>query len=128
VTLKEKLSLHSEKSKNILTRFNVCYVKRLVKDCLEDFFDTFVYSLEDNDTNQVTPVKIARKIRDFLKDSNKMPRYKYNVQVFFGERKEQKVTIVAKGYWDHYLDNYATVTHMGDNFYCTVIVWGFYYD
>ena len=27
-----------------------------------------------------------------------------------------------------YLDNYVTYTYQGPNFYCTVIVWGFYTD
>lgn len=57
-----------------------------------------------------------------------MPRYKTSVQVFLGEKKEQKIMITAKGYWDNYLDNYATYTHHGDGFYCTVFVMGFYTD
>ena len=51
-----------------------------------------------------------------------------NVQVYLGEKKNQKVTIVAKGWWDSYLDNYVTYTYQGPNFYCSVIVWGFYTD
>lgn len=57
-----------------------------------------------------------------------MPRYKLNTQVFLGEKKEQKIIITAKGYWDNYVDNYATFTHQGDCFYCTVLVMGFYTD
>ena len=50
------------------------------------------------------------------------------MQVYLGEKKNQKVTIVAKGWWDSYLDNYVTYTFQGRNFYCAVIVWGFYTD
>lgn len=57
-----------------------------------------------------------------------MPRYKLSVQAYLGEKKEQKVVISAKGFWDVYVDNYATYTHHGENFYCSVIVWGFYTD
>ena len=61
-----------------------------------------------------------------IQNSGKIKRYKINVQVYLGEKKNQKVTIVAKGWWDSYLDNYVTYTYQGTNFYCTVIVWGFY--
>ena len=71
---------------------------------------------------------MAAKIRDVIQNSGKIKRYKLNVQVYLGEKKNQKVTIVAKGWWDSYLDNYVSYTYQGTNFYCTAIVWGFYTD
>lgn len=71
---------------------------------------------------------LSRKIRDVLKEDNIMPRYKLAVQVFVGEKRDQKVHIVSKGYWDNYVDNYATYTYQDENFYCTVIAFGFYTD
>lgn len=57
-----------------------------------------------------------------------MPRYKISVQVYLGEKKDQKINILAKGYWDIYLDNYATYTYHGENYYCSMIAWGIYTD
>jgi hypothetical protein len=59
---------------------------------------------------------------------NKFVRYKFSVQVFLGENREQKVLITAKGYWDNYVDNYANYTHFGEGYYCTVFVMGLYTD
>ena len=58
----------------------------------------------------------------------RMDRYKLSVQVYLGEKKDQKVNIVAKGYWDAYVDNYATYTFHGENFYCSLVAWGIYTD
>jgi hypothetical protein len=95
---------------------------------MDAFFCDFSYSPDEHEANGQTAVRIARKIRDILRDSNRMPRYKVNVQAFLGERKDQKISIVAKGFWDNYLDSYTTYTYMGDNFYCSMVVWGVYTD
>ena len=82
------------------------------------------------------------KIRNVIQKSGSMKRYKLNVQIYLGEKKNQKVIILAKGWWDDYVDNYVTYTYQGDYFYCTCvtytyqgdyfyctcIVWGFYTD
>ena len=68
------------------------------------------------------------KIRDVIQNSGTLKRYKINVQVYLGEKKNQGVTIVTKGWRDPYLDNYVTYTYQGPNFYCTTIVQGFYTD
>ncbi len=73
--------------------------------------------------------KLSEKIRDDLTNfKHRHPRYKFNVQVYLGEKKGQKVNIIAKGLWDPYVDNYATYTLQRDFFYCSVIVWGIYHD
>ena len=51
------------------------------------------------------------KIRDVIQNSGKIKRYKINVQVYLGEKKNQRVTIVAKGWWDSYLYNYVTYNY-----------------
>ena len=71
---------------------------------------------------------LAKKIRDTLRDNNKMPRYKLSCQVFLGENREQKLIIAAKGLWDNYVDNYAAYTHRGEGYYCNVFVMGLYTD
>lgn len=104
------------------------WVRDVVKNTTDAFFSDMNYAPENQDTNAVNAILLARKIRDRLRESNRIPRYKINVQTFLGEKKDQKVAVVAKGFWDNYLDNYATYTYNGDNFYCSVIAWGFYTD
>ena len=90
--------------------------------------ETYQYVPENYQENGDKVNSLAMKIRDVIQNSGKVKRYKINVQVYLGEKKNQRVTIVAKGWWDSYLDNYVTYTYQGPNFYCTVIVWGFYTD
>ena len=71
--------------------------------------------------------QLSKLVRDRLKELN-MERYKLVVKVYLGERKDQKVIIMAKGYWDVYVDNYITYTFNGGHYYCTVVVYGFYTD
>jgi hypothetical protein len=110
-------------------KFNPCWIKEIVKASTDNFLRDHVYNAENVETNAVNAVLLSRRIRDILKEANnRMERYKINVQCYLGEKRDQKVVIVAKGYWDNYLDNYVTYTFHGDGFYCTVIVWGFYTD
>lgn len=100
----------------------------IIRSTAESFLENYIYAPDNTEFNGVNSILLARKIRDKLRESNRIPRYKINVQVFIGEKKDQKVIITAKGCWDHYLDNYAPYTYHGDGFYCTVLVWGFYID
>jgi hypothetical protein len=79
-------------------------------------------------SNGEKAIQLAGKIRDVLQGSGKLKRYKINVQAYLGEKKDQKVSIFAKGYWDVYVDNYITYTFHAENYYCSIIVWGFYTD
>lgn len=109
-------------------RFNKVDVKERVKGITDQAFSSFNYSPDQVVENGEKANELAMKIRDVIQNSGKVKRYKINVQVYLGEKKNQRVTIVAKGWWDSYLDNYVTYTYQGPNFYCTVIVWGFYTD
>ena len=71
--------------------------------------------------------QLSKIVRDKLKESD-MRRYKLIVKVYLGEKKDQKVIIMAKGYWDVYVDNYITYTYNRNGFYCTTVVYGFYTD
>jgi len=113
---------------NIKNRFDVNWVNDILQRNTDSFFSDFVYFPENYEANGVSAVALAKKIRDQIRDSNKTTRYKISVQCFIGEKRDQKVVILAKGFWDNYLDNYATYTYNGDNFYSTVIVWGIYTD
>ena len=109
-------------------RFNKVDVKERIKPIIDQAFETYKYFPENYQENGEKANSLAMKIRDVIQNSGKIKRYKINVQVYLGEKKNQRVTIVAKGWWDSYLDNYVTYTYQGPNFYCTVIVWGFYTD
>ena len=109
-------------------RFNKVDVKEIIKPIIDQAFESYHYIAENYQENGEKTNSLAAKIRDVIQNSGKIKRYKINVQVYLGEKKNQKVTIVAKGWWDSYLDNYVTYTFQGPNFYCTVIVWGFYTD
>ena len=109
-------------------RFNKVDVKERIKPIIDQAFESYHYVPENYQENGEKANALAAKIRDVIQNSGKVKRYKINVQVYLGEKKNQKVTIVAKGWWDSYLDNYVTYTFQGTNFYCTAIVWGFYTD
>ena len=109
-------------------RFNKVDVKEIIKPIIDQAFESYHYIPENYQENGEKTNSLAAKIRDVIQNSGKIKRYKINVQVYLGEKKNQKVSIVAKGWWDSYLDNYVTYTFQGPNFYCTVIVWGFYTD
>ena len=93
---------------------------------MKDELENFTYNPEESEINYQKVNQLCAKIRDAVQTGTF--RYKICVQAFLGERKNQKVDIVAKGWWDSYVDNYCNDTFMGENFYCTVIVWGMYVD
>ena len=99
-----------------------------MKTLTEKAFEDFQYNPEEQQTNSEKATAVASKIREVIQKSGNVKRYKINVQCFLGEKKNQKVTIVARGWWDTYVDNYVTYTYQTDNYYCTVIVWGMYTD
>jgi hypothetical protein len=103
-------------------------MKERIKTILDDDLKNFNYNPADVNGNSLKANAIAVKIRDSIQKSGTVRRYKINVQCFLGEKKNQRVCIVAKGWWDNYTDNYATYTYQGDYFYCTCIVWGMYTD
>ena len=109
-------------------KFNTCDIKVQVKTITDKAFEYFTYNPEEVQANSEKANSLAIKIRDVIQKSGNVKRYKINVQCFLGEKKNQRVTVVAKGWWDTYLDNYVTYTFHAENYYCTVIVWGFYTD
>lgn len=106
-------------------RFNVDFIQNEVKEETKLYFKEREYIPEDG---YQMAQELSKIIRDKLIKSKKIPRYKIAAQVFLGQKKDQKISINIKGYWDNYVDNYAFYTYETDNFYCTVIVYGFYTD
>lgn len=112
-------------------KFNVCEITTEMKSIIRGYFEKNKYSPEDaTEMSQ----ELSRLIRDGIinsareRDKLRMPRHKIIVQVLMGQKKEQKISILSKGYWDTYVDNYAKYTYEEDDFYCTAVVLGFYTD
>lgn len=108
----------------LITRFNTYTVKKLVSEYLDSYFANNTYEPE---SGEYMAVQISKGIRDKL-SKEEFRRYKIIVKTFLGEKKDQKVIIMAKGYWDVYVDNYVAYTYHGNFIYCTVVVYGFYTD
>ena len=109
-------------------RFNASDILEKVKTMLEEGLKTYNYNPQDIGGNAQMANSLAMKVRNVIQKSGSMKRYKLNVQIYLGEKRNQKVIILAKGWWDDYVDNYVTYTYQGDYFYFTCIVWGFYTD
>jgi hypothetical protein len=93
-----------------------------------NYFQEYVYSPEDETENTKNAISFAARVRDKIRKSGKMPRYKLSVQVYICERLDQKIVVTSKCLWDNYVDSFATHTYTGENFYVTTIIWGFYID
>lgn len=109
-------------------RFNVVEITEEVKQLTKKFFEDREYSPEEGYSMSC---ELSRLVRDSVmkkKDKLRIPRFKISAQVFLGQKKDQKISIVAKGYWDNYVDNYCTYTYETDVFFCSVLVFGFYTD
>lgn len=106
-------------------KFNVNRIKEVLKNQATEYFRDRSYVPEDG---LLQAQELSLKIRDYIRDRVPLSRYKISVQVFIGEKKEQKVSVLAKGYWDIYVDNYSFYTYETDSFYCSMIVFGFYTD
>ena len=109
-------------------RFNASDILEKVKTMLEEGLKNYNYNPQDIGGNAQMANSLAMKVRNVIQKSGAMKRYKLNVQIYLGEKRNQKVIILAKGWWDDYVDNDVTYTYQGDYFYCTCIVWGFYTD
>jgi len=104
-------------------RFNSYLVKKLTEDIVEEFFASNPYQVNNGD---ILAQALARKLRDSLIKSDS--RYKLAVNVYLGERKDQKVVLLCKNFWDTWVDNYVTYNHFGDKYFCSIIISAFYLD
>ena len=111
-------------------KFNAIQIRSETKHAMRDYFEKNRYNTEDAPymAQELSKIIRDRVVNSREKDKLRMPRHKVVVQVFMGQKKEQKVNILAKGYWDNYVDNYATYTYEEDDFYCVAVVIGFYTD
>ena len=64
--------------------------------------ETYQYDPDNIQGNADKATQLAMKIRDVIQTSGTVKRYKINVQCYLGEKKNQRVVIVAKG-WNEYI-------------------------
>ena len=107
-------------------RFYPSKVKKEIRRILEERLKDESY---DANTAGVLTEELTKTIRDRLKngtDDYRMPRYKFIVQVVFGELKGQGLRITSKCLWNPNYDNYVSYTYKKNEFYCTAMVFGCY--
>ncbi|KAL7482145.1 hypothetical protein ACHAW6_007829 [Cyclotella cf. meneghiniana] len=88
-----------------------------VKECA-DFGDGFETLSKD----------IADKIKEKIKCTLHIPRYKLVTQVTVGQMKDQGVRITSRCLWDTSTDNYATASFQNQHIWASAIVFGLYTD
>lgn len=71
---------------------------------------------------------IADKIKEKIKCTLNLPRYKLMTQVTIGQSKDQGVRITSRCLWDTATDNYATASFQNQHIWASAIVFAFYTD
>jgi hypothetical protein len=71
---------------------------------------------------------IADKIKEKIKSTLNIPRYKLVTQVTIGQSKDQGVRITSRCLWDTATDNYATASFQNQHIWASVIFFGLYTD
>jgi len=107
-------------------RFYPSKVKKEIRRILEERLKDETY---DHASAALLTEELTKTIRDRLKngiDDYKMPRYKFIVQVVFGELKGQGLRIASKCLWNANYDNYVSYTFQKNDFYATAMVFGCY--
>lgn len=72
---------------------------------------------------------LAKGIADTIKNRLKalsFDRYKFIVQVYVGERREQGVRVGSRQFWDANTDNMATETFTNDHIYAVATAFAVY--
>ena len=107
-------------------RFYPSKVKKEIRRILEERLQDEEY---DHSSAGLLTEELTKTIRDRLKngiDDYRMPRYKFVVQVVFGELKGQGIRVTSKCLWNPNYDNYVSYTFTKNDFYCTAMVFGMY--
>mmetsp|Transcript_10401 Transcript_10401/g.12820 ORF Transcript_10401/g.12820 Transcript_10401/m.12820 type:complete len:146 (+) Transcript_10401:28-465(+) len=71
---------------------------------------------------------ICQKIKDRVRTSLNLPRYKIVVQLTLGQMKDQGVCITSRCLWDTANDNYASVSYQNEFIWACALVFGMYTD
>ncbi|KAL7494155.1 hypothetical protein ACHAWT_003294 [Skeletonema menzelii] len=71
---------------------------------------------------------IADEVKEKIKASLHIPRYKVLVQATIGTMKDQGVKITSRCLWDTSTDNYATASFQNEFIFASVLVFFLYTD
>ena len=106
-----------------------------MENIVEQVFDEFFWAINDDGLKvkiKYDPDKASRivsdmsdMIKDKLRDLN-LARYKYFVQVFMGEKKNQSIRIADRYLLNETYDCVASVTLQSDTFFCVALTYGIY--
>ncbi|KAF5401147.1 Tctex1 domain containing-protein 1 [Paragonimus heterotremus] len=104
-------------------KFRPSVVKAILNRILKDRLENEKYSAEESHNNCIS---IADEIKQTLKKTLTLSRYRYLVQVIIGEQRGQGVKVAYRCYWDSDTDNYAEASFMNDSIFCVASAFGVY--
>ncbi|GMH69773.1 hypothetical protein TrVE_jg4210 [Triparma verrucosa] len=92
---------------------------KITKQMVEDWYD-------DGEDFENLSKSIADKIRQRVKETLNVNRYKLVVQVTLGQMKDQGVRITSRCLWDTQTDNYASIDYKNEFIWGSAMVFGLY--
>jgi hypothetical protein len=104
-------------------KFKPAEVKEIIRQVMNEKFKV----ANDYQIEQIAAwtKDISNLVRDRCTEL-KYERYKFVVNVLFGEQRGAGVKMGCRCFWDDDCDNYACDTFMNNSFFCVVTVYGIY--
>merc|ERR1712189_78892 len=102
-------------------KFKRAEVEQFVRALLEEKLEAREYKDADAPGLMQT---IIKEVLDGLQDMKMSPRFKYIVDVKYGENRGQGVTCVFRALWDSDSDKHQTISYTNESIFCTVSVFG----
>ena len=123
--LVEQELLHSYSLRpKIAEKFRSADVKELIHSVLLAKLTDKEYNV---DTCQDISKAICFEIKDKLKTSMNLTRYKFIVQCVIGEQRGAGVNMAGRCFWDSDTDNFAESIYMNESLFCVAAAYGVYY-
>ncbi|KAA3675320.1 uncharacterized protein DEA37_0003473 [Paragonimus westermani] len=104
-------------------KFRPSVVKAILNQILKSRLENEKYSAEESHN---CCILIADEIKQTLKKTLTLNRYRYLVQVIIGEQRGQGVKVAYRCYWDSDTDNYAEASFTNDSIFCVASAFGVY--
>ncbi|KER29612.1 Tctex-1 family protein [Opisthorchis viverrini] len=104
-------------------KFRPSIVKSILSQILKERLENEAYSPE---ITHDRCIEIADAIKQTLKNTLNLSRYRYLVQVIIGEQRGQGVKVAYRCYWDADTDNYAEASFMNESLFCVASAFGVY--
>ena len=105
-------------------KFSVVQVEKKISSILNSYLDGEVY--EERKCNM-----LARNLSDVIKARVKdmdIPRYKIVCLVTMGKLADECLQFASRCVWSAETDNYASKTYRNNSLFCTVVVYGMYFE